>query len=234
MLAYPRPSQTSFQPPITRGLGLFKSAIGLGTKLVLSAHIAVFIVFLTVLFTPALFASTASLEDCRKVEGRGPLISCLETLAGLLDLETVVISPSLLTYHGLDRSCSRYASAELLGAVIIRSSGNVAKQRSQRAPAIRHFDAVTEKDFKAQMAHKRYHHICDRKSPKGLSSCNKAKWHYHQAISCLRAREAWEKRWGTWETAEPHERALENVRARLKNAERNRRRSCDTDFSDIH
>ncbi|WP_143732317.1 hypothetical protein [Microbulbifer sp. GL-2] len=109
---------------------------------------------------------------------------------------------------------------------------DISEYRSKGRPAIRHFDAVIEHGFKAKMAHKRYHHICDRKLPRDLPPCHKAEWRYHQAVSCLRAREAWEERWGTLETAAPHERALKNVRARLKNAEKDRQRSCELDRLD--
>ncbi|WP_444921946.1 hypothetical protein ACJJID_06275 [Microbulbifer sp. CnH-101-G] len=123
---------------------------------------------------------------------------------------------------------NQYASSELLGIVIFRTiAKDVSTSQRVKTPPIRHFDAVTEIDFKPNLARKRYHRICDRKAPQSLNSCAEAQWQYRQAKACLEAREDWEVKWGTSETAEPHERALENVRARVKNAERDRRRYCE-------
>jgi hypothetical protein len=103
--------------------------------------------------------------------------------------------------------------------------GGATSQRIIASP-IRHFDAVIDKDFKANLARKRYHRICDRKVPRDLNPCAEARWHYRQAKACLAAREKWEIKWGTAETTEPHARALENVRARVKNAGKAQLRFC--------
>ncbi|GAB2876888.1 hypothetical protein GCM10027180_03900 [Microbulbifer echini] len=122
----------------------------------------------------------------------------------------------------------QYASGELLGIVLFRTiAWDISTSPRAQPLPIRHFDAVTEHDFKATMARKRYHRICDRRAPQRLTPCAVAQWQYRQAKDCLEAREKWEVKWGNAETAAPHKRAFENVRARLKNAERNQRRHCD-------
>ncbi|WP_226649042.1 hypothetical protein [Microbulbifer variabilis] len=145
------------------------------------------------------------------------------------DIPTVkgymVVSPFKMT---VSISQNQYASSELLGIVIFRTiARDVSTSQRAKTLPIRHFDAVIESDFKPTMARKRYHRICDRKAPRNLSPCSEAQWNYRQAKDCLKAREDWEVQWGTPETAEPHERALENVRARVKNAEKDRRRFCE-------
>ncbi|MCO1336825.1 hypothetical protein MO867_21080 [Microbulbifer sp. OS29] len=127
----------------------------------------------------------------------------------------------------------QYTTGELLGIAIFRAMGrNSAQSKGNskaHAPPIRHFEGATSIDFQAKIAHKKYHQICDRRSPKGMPLCMEAGWKYRQAIACLEARETWEARWGTRYTLAPHERALENVRARLKNAARDRDRYCSID-----
>jgi len=65
--------------------------------------------------------------------------------------------------------------------------------------------------------HKNYHNTCDNQEPPpGLTLCEEAKWQYRQAMSCKRKREEWEQRWGHPGSKEAHERALANVKNRLK------------------
>jgi hypothetical protein len=54
--------------------------------------------------------------------------------------------------------------------------------------------------------------------PEGLSPCAKARWRYKQALKCNWLREEWERRWGTAQSRAPHERALSEVKSRLRNA----------------
>ncbi|WHI46766.1 hypothetical protein [Microbulbifer sp. VAAF005] len=130
----------------------------------------------------------------------------------------------------------QYTDGELLDAVFfpvtyLDSAGDKQGRtdRKVQTPPIRHFEGATAKNFKEKMAHKKYHQICDRKSPQGLQPCEEANWKFKQAKACLQAREAWEAQWGRPDTYAPHERALSNVRARLRNASADRERFCGMD-----
>jgi RHS repeat-associated protein len=74
--------------------------------------------------------------------------------------------------------------------------------------------------------HDNYHNTCDQPEPPGLTPCESARWQYRQAMSCQRKRKEWEERWGTPQSKEPHDRALENVKNRLRNAAANIARFC--------
>jgi len=66
---------------------------------------------------------------------------------------------------------------------------------------------------------KNYHNTCDKQTPPpNLTPCEEARWRYRQAMSCQRKRAEWEERWGHAGSKEAHERALANVKLRLKNA----------------
>jgi RHS repeat-associated protein len=66
---------------------------------------------------------------------------------------------------------------------------------------------------------KNYHNTCDKQTPPpNLTPCEEARWRYRQAMSCQKKRTEWEERWGHAGSKEAHERALANVKLRLKNA----------------
>ncbi|WP_444897625.1 hypothetical protein [Microbulbifer sp. SSSA005] len=162
-----------------------------------------------------------------------PLLLLLTLLLFMLAVPLLVIAtphpPGLLTSSNDDQ----YANEELLGVTFFRMlhldstmDKQVRPDRKIQTPPIRHFEGATAKNFQEKIAHKKYHQICDRQSPKGLSLCEEANWKYKQAKACLQAREAWEARWGRPDTQAPHGRALKNVRARLKNAITDKERLC--------
>lgn len=221
----PRSSNLIF---LSLGLGVSNLYSGAVILRLLFAGLKFLTLFTALLFIPTTNASALFNKD-EYPQSRATLITSIEGLLVTMPMPTVKNFTALSTNH-VDESGYQNAARELLEAFHFRTILlDIYKNRSKERPAIKHFDAVTEHNFKAKMAHKRYHHICDRKLPKGLPPCHKAKWRYGQAVSCLRAREAWEERWGTLETAAPHERALKNVRAWLKNAEKDRQRSCELD-----
>ena len=71
-----------------------------------------------------------------------------------------------------------------------------------------------------------YHNTCDKPPPPGLSQCELARWQYRQGMSCQKKRQDWEDRWGIPQSKAPHERALANVKNRLKNAAADIARYC--------
>ncbi|WP_444922729.1 hypothetical protein ACJJH9_10695 [Microbulbifer sp. DLAB2-AF] len=149
-------------------------------------------------------------------------------LAGTSPISVICLSDGkLLVVSPIEFFSDQSALTTLRWAIPSRAiaRGGATSQRIIASP-IRHFDAVIDKDFKANLARKRYHRICDRKVPRDLNPCAEARWHYRQAKACLAAREKWEIKWGTAETTEPHGRALENVRARVKNAGKAQLRFC--------
>ncbi|WP_413662353.1 hypothetical protein ACG1BZ_14005 [Microbulbifer sp. CNSA002] len=162
-----------------------------------------------------------------------PFWLLLTLLLFLLAMPPLVLATphplGLLTSSGRDQ----YAIQEFLVVTSFRvlyldsaADKQVGLDRKVQAPPIRHFEGATAKNFQEKIAHKKYHQVCDRQSPKGLSLCEEANWKYKQAKACLQAREAWEARWGRPDTQAPHGRALKNVRARLKNAITDKERLC--------
>jgi RHS repeat-associated protein len=73
---------------------------------------------------------------------------------------------------------------------------------------------------------KNYHNTCDKPPPPNLDPCELARWHYRQGMSCQKKRQEWEERWGNAQSKAPHERALANVKNRLKNAALDIARYC--------
>jgi len=73
-------------------------------------------------------------------------------------------------------------------------------------------------EIQKQLDHTNYHRACDRPPPPGLNPCEEARWQYRQAMKCQSLRQDWQARWGTPESAEPHQNALNEVKNRLKNA----------------
>jgi len=216
---------------LSSGFGISNLNSGAGILHILIAGLKLLTLFTVLLFLPVTSASTLSNND-ESPQSRATLLASIEDPLVTMLMSTVKNSRALFKKH-VDKRNYQNTAGKLLEAFYFRTTLlDTSKNHSKGRPAIKHFDAVTEHDFKAKMAHKRYHHICDRKLPRGLPPCHEAEWRYHQAVSCLRAREAWEERWGTLETAAPHGRALKNVRARLKNAEKDRQRSCELDQFD--
>ncbi|AWF81748.1 hypothetical protein BTJ40_13440 [Microbulbifer sp. A4B17] len=160
----------------------------------------------------------------------------LTLMTALLVVPSQSIASYSLTLHATFVDGDKYGYGRLQGVVsfqVFYLDSAVDRQsyldRKSQAPPIRHFEGATSKNFQEKLEHKKYHQVCDRKSPQGLPPCEEASWKYRQAIACLQAREAWEARWGRPETLAPHGRALENVRAWLKNARADKERYCDTE-----
>jgi hypothetical protein len=82
-------------------------------------------------------------------------------------------------------------------------------------------DAMLQESYEERQKdidHQNYHRTCDRPPPPNLTPCEEARWRYRQAKSCQQKREAWEERWGDAQSRAPHQRALQNVKDRLRRA----------------
>jgi len=75
--------------------------------------------------------------------------------------------------------------------------------------------------------HLAYHNTCDKQTPPpNLTPCEEARWRYRQGMSCQRKRTEWEERWGHPGSKAAHERALANVKLRLRRAAEDIARFC--------
>jgi hypothetical protein len=93
--------------------------------------------------------------------------------------------------------------------------------------AMQREDVTDWDEAQKDIDHKNYHRTCDRPPPPGLTPCQEARWQYRQAKACMRKRQDWEDRWGNAKTKAPHQRAMNQVKQRMKNAAQNIMKYCN-------